>query len=1123
MKLLPSLALAGGLAASALAQEAAPAKIDARMMQMPAVSATQIAFVYAGDIWIVPKEGGTALRLSSPRGTEQFPRFSPDGSRLAFSGNYEGNVDLYVMPVTGGEPRRVTHHGAADRLLGWTPDGRLLFQSEMTAFTSRVGQLYTVSSQGGLPEKLPVPYGEFGTLSPDGKQLAYTAISTEFRTWKRYRGGMAPDIWLMNLETKAAEKIAANEANDSLPMWHKDTIYFLSDRDARGRNNLWACDTKTKAIRQVTKFTDSDVHFPSMGPKEIVLENAGRLYLLDLATEKLKEVPVTVVTDRATLRPRVEGVSGRIRSGAISPTGKRAVFEARGELFSVPTEHGVIRNLTESSGVAERFPAWSPDGRWIAYFSDRSGEYELTIRKGDGKDAEQKLTSLGWGFRYQPQWSPDSKKIVFIDQAMRIWLHDLEEKKTREIDRQLWAYQSELQQFQVSWSGDSRWIAYAKDQENQQAAIALYDTVTNQRHQVTSGFYNDEQPVFDPEGKYLYFRTNRWFDAIYSDFDATWIYANARSLVAVPLRRDLPSPLRPRNDEEPVAPAPKKEEPPAPKPEEKKETPKPEEPKKSEVAVAESKPAATPNPGVPLGAKASQPEVKPPVPVKIDLDGFETRAITLPPGGGRVSWIGAASGKVMFVRRPRAGSQGGKTTLHFYDLEKREEKQILDDVSGVDYSADGKKILVLRGGQWGVVNVAENQAFKALNTSLETTVDPPAEWKQIFNDAWRIERDFFYDPHLHLVPWQQIRERYGKMLDDAVTRSDVNFILGEMLGELNVSHAYRGGGDLESVPARNVGYLGCDFTLEQGFYRMSKIYEASPWELNVRSPLRLPGINVKEGEWLLEVNGRKIDVTRDPWAAFQGLADKPVFLTVNDKPTLQGSREVLVQTIGSESGLRYYAWIEANRKKVEQATGGRAGYIYVPSTAVDGQTELYRQFRGQYHKQALVIDERWNSGGQIPDRFVELLGRKVTNYWGVRDGPDWTTPFIAHSGPKVMLANGWSGSGGDCFPWLFQQQGLGPIIGTRTWGGLIGMTGAPQLIDGGSVTVPTFSIYDTNGKWIIEGHGVEPDIPVEDNPAQMQNGADPQLERAIQEILKQLETKPPKAPLRPAYPNRAGN
>ncbi len=1005
------------------ATESVSTHINARMMQMPAVSATQIAFVYAGDIWIAPKSGGAATRLTSTRGAESFPRFSPDGMQVAFSGNYEGNTDLYVMPVGGGDPLRITHHGAAERMLGWYPDGKsILFESEMASFTNRVGQLYKIAATGGMPEKLPVPYGEFGAISADGKQLAYTTISTDFATWKRYRGGMAPDIWLFDLEKITAENVTNNAANDSQPMWHGSTLYFLSDRDEYRRENIWAYDGSTKTLRQVTKFTDSDIRFPSIGPDSIVFENGGRLSLLDLSSEQVCAVDVTVVTDRATLRPRVENIGGLIRNAALSPSGKRALFEARGEIFSVPAEHGVILNLTESSGTAERYPAWSPDGKLIAYFSDRSGEYELTVRPADSKGAEQTLTKLGAGWRYQPYWSPDSRKVVFIDSAMKIHLHDLDLRKTEVIGQQLWHYNSDLERFHPNWSADSRWITYAGDTENRQTAIVLYDTRDRRSHQVTSGFLDDDMPVFDPDGKYLYYRTKRWFDPIYSDYEPTWVYANGQAIIAVPLRKDLPSPLAPRNDDE-------KKDPPFiddKKTDDKKDDPLKEDKKegspderKSETAFDEQK---RPEPArvadfrsspIPTLRKSTDRKLKA---VEIDLEGFEARAVVMPPGGGVFGSLMALPGKILFTRAPRSGSGTKTRPLSLYDLEKREEKVLFDDASRMELSADGKKLLVSKGRNWEIINATGTEGARVekplATASMEMTLDPRAEWRQLFNDAWRIERDFFYDPGMHGVNWKAMRERYGKLMEDAVTRWDVNHVLGELLGELSVSHAYRGGGDVETATARPVGYLGCDFALQQGAYRILSILDVAPWEYNVRSPLRQPGVDIKAGDWLLAVNGHPLDTSKDPWAAFQGLADKPVFLTVNNKPTLDGAREVLVQTLESESTLRASAWREENRRRVDKASGGRIGYIYVPNTAIDGQNELYRQFRAQFTKPGLIIDERWNSGGQIPDRFIELLGRRVSAYWGVRDGHDWQTPQIAHNGAKAILANGWSGSGG---------------------------------------------------------------------------------------------------------------
>jgi tricorn protease len=1113
------LLLLSALAVSGAEDASVSGSVDARMFRHPAVSAKDIAFVYAGDIWVAPKGGGTATRLSSPRGEEMFPRFSPDGASIAFTGNYDGNQDIYVVPTGGGLPRRVTYHGAPDRVLGWYPDGKqILFATSRTSEKDRFNKLYRIAANGGLAEPLPIPYGEFGAISPDGKTLAFTTISVDFRTWKRYRGGMNPDIWLFDLEKLTAKNLTKNDADDSQPMWHGATLYFLSDRDEHKRWNIWACDVKKEKFRQVTSFKDYDVRFPSIGPDDIVFENGGRLYVLDLAMEKSHPVDIKVVTDRATLKPRAENVSSLIQNANISPTGKRAIFEARGDIFSVPAEHGIVRNLTRSSGVAERYPAWSPDGKLIAYWSDRSGEYELTVRPADGTGAETNLTKFGPGYRYQPQWSPDSKKIAFIDKAMKLQVHDLETKQTVEIDHQLWMYHGALNNFTVNWSADSRWLAYEKDLENRNNAIALYDFKEKKLTQATSGFYNDEGPVFDPEGKYLYYRTGRSFEPIYSDLDNTFVYPNSQQLVAVPLRKDVASPLAPRNDEEPKEKDRKDDK----KKDDDKDAKKSDEADKKDDAKDEKKDGDVEKTDKKDDKKSDK--AKEPKPVEIDLADFESRAVLLPPKAGNYANLAAVSGKLLYRRQPRAGANDEKSAIVFYDLEKREEKTVVDDAGSFDLSADHKKLLVRKGSNYYIIEPKESQKLdKALATSgFEVTVDPVAEWKQIFTDAWRIERDLFYDPGLHGVDWNAMRERYGKLLDDAVTRWDVNYVIGELIGELNASHTYRNGGDTEASPTRGVGYLGCDFALENGAFRIKKIIEAAPWDAEARSPLRQPGVtNVHEGDYLLAVNGEPLDTSLEPYAAFQGLADKPVMLSVNNKPSTEGAREQLVQTLTSESRLRHLAWINANRERVDKATDGKVGYVYVPDTGRGGQNELVRQYRAQFTKPGLIIDERFNSGGQIPDRFVEMLGRKTVNYWGVRDGRDWPWPPTAHDGAMAMLVNGWSGSGGDCFPYYFKKAGLGPLIGLRTWGGLIGITGAPPLVDGGSVTAPTFGIYDTKGNWIIEGYGVDPDLEVVDDPGLMARGGDPQLERAIAEVLKALKKNPPVEVKKPKYPKRS--
>ncbi|MCX6169815.1 MAG: PDZ domain-containing protein [Ignavibacteriales bacterium] len=1072
------------------------AQVDARMVQNPDVSKTSIVFTYAGDLWIVAKEGGTAFKLSSPKGQELTPKFSPDGSQIAFSGIYNNNYDVYVIPSMGGIPTRVTHHGMEDRIIDWYPDGKnLLYVSSMNSGKQRFDQFYKVGKSGGAPEILPIPYGEMASLSPDGKKIAYTPLSQAYRTWKRYRGGWHANIWIFDLEKKTAENISNSLTNDEFPMWSGNKIYYLSDRGKDLRANIWSYNIDTKENKQLTNFTEYDIHFPSIGPSDIVFENGGKLYLLNLADEKYKEVNVNIVTDELTLMPKTENVSKLIQNGWLSPDGKRALIEARGDIFSVPAENGPIFNLTKSSGVAERFPAWSPDGKYAAYWSDKSGEYELTVRNLKNPNDEKKLTSYGPGYRYQLFWSPDSKMLAFIDKSMAIQIYDMEKDKTYDVDKALYFYQGNLQNFSVSWSADSKWLAYSRDLDNQKSALFLFDVKEEKTHQVTSGYYGDSSPAFDPDGKYLYFATNRTLNPVYSDIDNTFIYPNTTNIAAVTLNEDILSPLAPKNDTTSIKKEEKKDEAKKDGKDEKKEGSKDE--KKTDIKEK-------------------------PKEVKITLDNFEDRIVLLPAAPGNYGNIAAVSGKVIYHRMPNSGAANKNKAVVYFDLEAREEKTIIDDADGFQVSADGKKILLVKGSNFSVVDIAPTQKMEKMmpTSQLEMTINPKAEWKQIFNDVWRFERDFFYDPNMHGVDWNEMRTNYGKLIDNCVTRWDVNFVIGELIAELNSSHTYRGGGDLEEAPMRNVGYLGIDWEIANNAYKIKKIINGAPWDSEVRSPLMMPGLKVKEGDYILEVNGSPLDVTQDPWAAFGGLSGKTIELTINSKPNMEGARKISVATIPDETRLRNLAWIESNRKRVEEATNGKIGYIYVPSTGIDGQNELIRQFAAQFKKEGLIIDERFNNGGQIPDRFIEILDRKPLAFWAVRDGETWQWPPFANFGPKVMLINGWSGSGGDAFPDYFRKAKLGPLVGTRTWGGLIGISGAPGLIDGGSVTVPTFRMYDPDGKWFKEGHGVDPDIEVIDDPAQLSKGIDPQLERAIQEEMKLLEMNPPVNPKQPPYEKR---
>ncbi|HKI93649.1 MAG TPA: PDZ domain-containing protein, partial [Gemmatimonadales bacterium] len=990
------------IAVAALAATPLSAQVSARMFQEPDVSQTEIAFVYAGDIWVVPKTGGVANRLSTPPGEESFPRFSPDGSRIAFTADYDGNEDIYVVPSEGGEVRRVTHHPMPDRMVDWYPDGKdILFASSMESGRQRFDQLWRVAPSGGLPQRLPMAYGEFGAISPDGQWIAYTTKTRDFRTWKRYRGGWAPDIYLFNLKTYESKNITHSDANESLPMWHGRTLYFLSDADSNERANIWAYDLDKGSMREVTHFKDFDIHFPAIGPSDMVFEAGGRLYLMDLTTEQTHEVHVDVVTDQATLKPRQERVDKYIQAADISPTGKRAVFAARGDLFTVPAENGVVLDISRTPGAAERSPTWSPDGKWIAYWTDASGEYQLALRAADGSGEERVLTHFTSGFRNDPYWSPDSKKLVYIDQAMKVWLFDIASKHATQIDQGLYMFQGALTNFRVSWSTDSRWLTYAIDLPNRHHAIVLYDVPNGARHQVTSGFYDDASPIFDPDGKYLYLLTNQEFVPSYSGFQNTWIYGNGTKIAAVPLRADVPSPIAPKNDEEGGT---------------------------ADTAQKAENGKAGKN-GKEAKAEASKA-------VTIDLEGFESRMVLLPPERGNYTDLYAAAGKVFYRRLPRTDAAEKKSPVLYWDLKERKEETVLDDANGMVLSFDGKKLLVAEKGKFAIIDARPKQKIeKPLATDqMAMTVDPPAEWHQIFNDVWRFDRDYFYDPHMHGVDWNAIRKQYGALIDDCVTRWDVNYVIGEMISELSSSHTYRGGGDLQQPERNGVGLLGVNWTVDHGAYRIAKIIDGAPWDDAVRSPLAQPGLKVTAGDYVLAVNGIPLDTAADPWAPFEGLAGKTVALTVNDRPTADGAWQVVVKTMSNESRLRNLAWVEGNRRYVDSVSGGKVGYLYIPDTGIGGQTELVREFLAQFNKDGLVVDERWNSGGQIPDRFIELLNRPLLSYYAVRDGKDWQWPPFGHIGPEVMLINGWSGSGGDAFPYYFKEAKLGPLIGMRTWG-----------------------------------------------------------------------------------------
>jgi len=1103
---------------------------DARMLRFPDVSAEKIVFSYAGDLWTVPKAGGTARRLSSPKGSETFPKFSPDGKRIAFSGNYDGNTDVYIIGAEGGSPQRLTHHPDSDLVVEWYPDGQhILYRSRMASPSGRFNRFFKQSIEGGLPKTLPLPYGELASFSPDGSRIAFQFISRESRNWKRYRGGMASDLWLYDFLNNSSEQLTDFTGTDAVPMWHEDTIYFLSDRDEKAKLNIWAYELRTKRFKQVTRFTEYDVKWPSLGPDAIVFENGGQLHVLNLASETTTALDIQVPDDLPQIRKELKDVSGRIQGFSLSPTGKRALFAARGEIFTVPAKHGSVRDLTHTSGIAERDPAWSPDGKHIIYLSDETGEYELTLRSSDGKGQPKQITEGGSTFRSNPVWSPDSNQIAFSDKTGSLYIADVNSADVAFVDKDEWSTLSSY-----AWSPDSRWLTYAKNGANRHGNVMIYDTNDSTVRQVTSDFYDDSGPVFDVKGKYLFFRSNRAFSPVYGDLDDTWIYPNSTQLYAVTLKADAPSPLAPRSDEEEIKEEDKDEkENGADDSEDKDENGGDEEEIDNDAAADPNSTDEAKDEDKADDKKDEDKDKKKkdePEPVEIDFDGFEQRVVELPIRAGNYGALASVEGKLLFLRRvPTGARKPGEPsgTLHFYDLKEREEKTVINGIDSYVLSANGKKIGYRSRSTYGIIDVGENKKSgdgKVASGGLKAWISPREEWRQIFNEAWRIQRDFFYDPYMHGVDWDAMKQRYGALLPYVVDRADLNYVIGEMIAELNVSHAYVGGGDVEGPDRLNVGLLGCDFELDTNhdLYRISKIYEAGKWDAQPRSPLQAPGLDVKEGDYLHAVNGRSPDTTEDPWAAFQGLAGQVVALSLSHTPDANDANDILVKPMSSESRLRNLAWVEANRQKVEEATQGRVGYIYVPNTGTNGQNELVRQFNPQWDKEALVIDERFNGGGQYSNRFIELLNRPTLGYVSRRDHRDARVPQVANPGPKVMLINQWAGSGGDLFPYLFRKAGLGPLVGKRTWGGVVGMFGNPGFIDGGYMSSPNAGCWFPESGYDVEGYGVDPDYDVENAPHEMAAGRDPQLETAIAVVLKLLEKEPQTPPRRPAYPNRSG-
>jgi tricorn protease len=1057
---------------------------EARLMRFPAVYGEQLVFSYAGDLYTVDIEGGMARKLTSHNGYEMFPRFSPDGSKIAFTGQYDGNTEVFVISATGGSPTRLTHtatlarDNVSDRMgpnnivMDWTPDGKYItYRSRKQSFNSFIGQLYRVPAEGGLSEELPLPTGGFCSWSPDGSKLAYNRIFREFRTWKYYRGGMADEIWIHDFEARTTEKITDNKEQDIIPMWTGEQIFFLSDRDRT--MNVFVYNTSTKQTSKVTDFTEYDVKFPSLGKEKIVFENGGFIYKLDVNTREYEKVPIQIANDNIYSRTELKDASKSIQSGDLSPNGERVVLGARGELFSLPAKHGITWNLTQTAGVHERVVSWSPDGKYIAYFSDESGEFEVYIMQQDGSGKPVRLTDDTKSYLYDLEWSPDSKKILYCDRKFRLQYVDIESKKVTLVKQSI---DTELTDF--DWSPDSKWIAYSDNDKNQFGVIYLYNTEDGRSYPVTDYWYESGSPNFSPDGKYLYFISSRDFNPTYSQTEWNHSYSNMDKVYLVTLAKDTPSPFAPENDEVKLEDAEKPEE---------------------------------------ENGKASDEKN-----TRIDTEGLCTRILSLPIKASNYGNLESSGDKIYYVE---GSSFGGPRTAKVYNLKTKKEADLGPGIR-FTISANGKKMLVIQNDKYAVIDLPEGEVKldETMDLSdMKVMTDYQQEWKQIFDESWRQMRDFFYVENMHGLNWEAIHDKYAVLLPYVNHRYDLTYLIGEMIGELSVGHAYVNSPDGVGVPERiQMGLLGAKLSRHSsGYYRIDKILEGANWSDALRSPLGEVGVNINKGDFILAVNGKSTREMKDIYAALVNTAEKTVELTTNKQPDLNGSKKCLIKPVADESTLYYYNWVQDNIRKVNAATDGQIGYIHIPDMSAQGLNEFAKYFYPQLkNKKGLIIDDRGNGGGNVSPMIIERLRRELTHARNMRGIPYGDpSPEAMVLGPKVMLINHASASDGDLFPYQFKTLKLGTIIGTRTWGGVVGIRGTLPFIDGGILMRPEFSTYSaTESRWVIEGVGVEPDIYQDNDPSKEYDGEDQQLNKAIEVILGQLDQYKPLPPV-PAAPD----
>lgn len=1102
---LRSFAVAAAILLTAgLAQAQEPR--EGHLMRMADVSDRQIVFTYEDDLWIVPIEGGVARRLTNDPGVEGWAKFSPDGRQIAFTAQYDGGIDVYVMPAEGGVPRRLTYHPASDRVLDWWPDGKSIYFRSTREYPFRGEMVYRVPVEGGPTEKLPIDRAGLASVSPDGKMIAYNRITREAATWKRHRGGDAQDIWLGSLDKHDYRIISDTDWTSNFPMWHGDAVYFNSDRED-GTLNLYRYDVPTGKTTRLTQYKDYDVKYPSMGPRDIVYQYGESLYLYDLASGKIVHVPISIPSDLVRMRPELATVSPSTGTFGLSPTGVRMFLEARGEVLSYPVKDGEPYNLTRAPGSREKNPAWSPDGRWVAFLSDKTGEEELYLVDQRGEKEWKQLTKGGLGYRLHLAWSPNSKHLLFSDKFMRLNLCDAQTGALSVVDRsdyddgwERWGIQDYV------WSPDSRWIAYTREEQSLNNSIYLYGLETRKSYRLTSDRYQDSSPSFDPEGKYLYFLSDRTFNPVMCRVDQNHAFLSMTRPYLVLLQADAVSPFAPKDAEEGS---------------------------KEEAG----KPGAKPEKEGDQGAEGKAKKAETAKPVKIDLEGIERRVVAVEGvSAGNIFRLEAIKGGFLYLDEPKpefskysvvTDETEGELDLYKYDLEKKEATKVLPGIANYHLSADGKKLVYRAGSKYGVVDagsVAKVGDGEVKLGDLKIEVDRSAEFMQIFNEAWRIERDWFYDPGMHGLDWKAVGEQYRKFVPFCGNRGDLTYLIGEMISELNIGHTYVYGGDLEEGARRvSTGMLGADFAVEPGgkYYRIARIIPGTPGNPDERSPLDEPGCPVRSGHYLIAIDGQEVTSSHEVYEYLQNKADKVVRLTYNDKPSSAGAKTCRVKTIGAEYAIRYREWVEKNRAYVNKASHGQIGYVHLPDMEEAGLTEFAQAWYAQYYKKGMIVDERYNTGGFVGDMIIDRLERQVWAVTQPREGKPQQNPERCFMGHWCVLINEDTGSNGEFFAETIKIKKLAPVIGKRTWGGSTGIEAHQSLVDGGTVTPPQFGLYGLDRSWPIEGHGVDPDVDVQNMPADVLQGKDAQLDTGIQNVLDRIKQAPVELPQPPAYPRKA--